>query len=95
MQKFSFTSKSTFVVYNIASSIHPHIIIRLILELTVSEVHVTIREKLSIESATLHVDCASMLETVIVNIVPIKGYIIECCTIRHTGNAAICRSMCK
>ena len=54
------------VVNNIACTIYPHIVIIFIHKGALCEVHVAIREKFAIDSATFHIDRAGMLEAMIV-----------------------------
>ena len=59
-----------------------------LVERTVSEVHVTIGEELTIKRTTLHVDGACMLESMVVYISEIERHILEGSAIGDAGNAA-------
>ena len=61
-----------------------------LVERTVSEVHVAIREELTIKRTTLHVDGASMLETMVVDISKIERHILEGSAIGNAGNVSSC-----
>ena len=58
-------------------------------KLAIREVHVGIREELSVERATFHVDGAGVLETVVVYVTPIKCNVLKSRTIRHTCDTAV------
>ena len=57
-------------------------------KLAVGEVHVAIREELTIERATFHVDSSGMLETMVVFISKVKRHVLERSTFGNISNVS-------
>ena len=92
---FSVVGESTLVINYIAGTIYPHaVFVAVKLEFTIREVHITIREEPTKVFTIHHVDGASRcLETMVVDITPIEGDVLECSAIGRTCNAAVCCSI--
>ena len=69
----------------------PHVVVGIrLVELAVGEIHVAIGEQFAVDGTVLHVDGASVLETMIIDISNFKGNVLKGSAIRYGGDRACC-----